>query len=969
MVRVAVLDEDRCKSKRCGRVCYRFCPPVRSRIEAIRFENAKPLIVEALCVGCGICLDPSVPIFTEDGVRLLSDIKMGDRVLTHNGEFMPVREVHRRRYDGPLYEISIYGLPDKLLVTKEHPILAVVRKPIKRGRRLKKAISEKKWVLPNELKKGDYLLIPIMKGTRDVLTLTTKIPVVIPGGEGNVWVEKRFHFKTDGNFLRLIGYYLAEGIIERRRITLTFSSREQRYINDSKYLIGKYLRGKPTTYNSPRNSVQVRLNSSPHARFFSIFGASCDLKKVPSWALTIPQDKQSELVKGVWRGDGCREKKRNYFNIVTTSKTLAYQLQQILARGGIVGSIAKSKQRSKKTAYHINVLGGFVQKMAEICGVKITETRNRTCSRFIIDGNHIYAPIRRIKIRRVSGHEVLNLEVERDETYVASGVVVHNCVKKCPFKALSIVNLADELEGECSHRFGPNTFKLFRLPIPSSGVVLGLLGQNGIGKTTALKILSGDVKPNLGKYDEKPDWPQLIQHFRGSTLQEYFQRLSANRLRMVHKPQYVDKIPRVVLGKVGELLEKIDERGKLGFLVEQLQLHTILDRKLDVLSGGELQRVAIAATICREADVYLFDEPSSYLDVKQRLQAARAIRSLKNDGKTVVVAEHDLAILDYLSDHVCVFYGAPGVYGIVSHVHGVRVGINIYLQGFIPDENVRFRKDPIIFHVKPPAAGWAAGETLLKWDGMKKSYGDFTLYVESGEAKRGEVIGIVGPNGIGKTTFVKLLAGIEKPDEGESSARYGLTIGYKPQYISAEYEGTVKDLLRGIAKDDFASSWYRSEVLQPLNVQPILDRDITELSGGELQKTAIAACLSQKAQLYLLDEPSAYLDVEERLSMARTIRRVVENRNVTAFVVEHDVVAQDFIADRLMIFTGEPGIRGVANPPTSLRNGMNTFLKEMNITFRRDPATKRPRVNKEESKLDRYQKKIAEYYYVPAKEK
>ena len=562
------------------------------------------------------------------------------------------------------------------------------------------------------------------------------------------------------------------------------------------------------------------------------------------------------------------------------------------------------------------------------------------------------------------------IRFENDKPIVVESLCVGCgiCIKKCPFNALSIVNLPDELEEECSHRFGPNTFKLFRLPIPSSGVVLGLLGQNGIGKTTVINILSGEIKLNLGNYKEPPDWSQIVHHFRGSTLQEYFQKLGDNKLKVIHKPQYVDKIPSVVSGKVGELLEKIDERDQLKLLSEELQLRTIWDRPINVLSGGELQRVAIAATICRDADVYLFDEPSSYLDVNQRLQAARAIRHLKEDEKTVIVAEHDLAILDYLSDQICIFYGMPGVYGIVSHVHGVRVGINIYLEGFLPDENVRFRKDPIIFHVKPPAAGWATGETLLKWGELEKSYEKFKLSVQPGEANRGEVIGILGPNGIGKTTFVKLLAGVEKPDKKDSS-KHKLTISYKPQYISAEYEGTVEDLLKSIAKKDFESSWHRSEILQPLNVSSLLDRNVTELSGGELQKVAIAACLSRKAELYLLDEPSAYLDVEERLSMARTIRRVVESRNVTAFVVEHDVVAQDFIADRLIIFSGKPGVYGVASPPTSLREGMNAFLKEMKITFRRDPVTKRPRVNKEGSKLDRYQKKIAEYYYVPAREK
>jgi ATP-binding cassette subfamily E protein 1 len=538
------------------------------------------------------------------------------------------------------------------------------------------------------------------------------------------------------------------------------------------------------------------------------------------------------------------------------------------------------------------------------------------------------------------------------------------CIKKCPYKAISIVNLPDELQKDCSHRFGPNAFKLFRIPVPSSGNVLGLVGKNGIGKSTALKILSGEIKPNLGEYSNPPDWPEIIRYLRGSTLQTYYQKMSRGELKVVHKPQYVDKIPKVASGKVRELLEKIDERGKLAEISKALQLDVVWDRNVDVLSGGELQRVAIAATMCREADVYLFDEPSSYLDVKQRIEAAKAIRSLKQEDKIIVVAEHDLAVLDYLSDYICVFYGEPGVYGIISHVHGVRTGINIYLEGFIPDENMRFRKEPIRFHVKPPPTGLSSAAPLLRWGEMTKVYKGFSLEIESGDAKQGEVIGILGPNGIGKTTFVKLLAGIEKPDSGESPATGLLEVSYKPQYISSDYDGTVEDLLRTVAKQEYSSGWHQSEIMAPLNIDPLLDRQVKELSGGELQRVAIAVCLSRKADLYLLDEPSAYLDVEERLIAARTIRRIAEGRNVTAFVVEHDVVAQDFIADRLMVFTGEPGTKGLAKAPSNLMNGMNMFLKEMSITFRRDPATKRPRVNKEDSQLDRLQKETGQYYYV-----
>lgn len=536
------------------------------------------------------------------------------------------------------------------------------------------------------------------------------------------------------------------------------------------------------------------------------------------------------------------------------------------------------------------------------------------------------------------------------------------CVKKCPFKAISIVNLPDELEKDCSHRFGANSFKLFRLPMPFQGTVLGLIGQNGIGKSTTLKVFSGEIKPNLGRFSDPPEWSEIIQYYRGSSLQDYFQKLSQNQLKVSSKPQYVDKIPKAVSGKAGELLEKVDERNQLSSIAEELDLNKIWDRPLEVLSGGELQRVAVAAALSRDADVYIFDEPSSYLDVKQRLVVARAIRSLKEQQKTIIVAEHDLAIIDYLSDQICVFYGEPGVYGVVSHVHGVRTGINIYLQGYIPDENILFRKESIIFHEKPPSTADAtAGAPLLKWGKMQKTFQGFSLSIEPGEIRTGEIIGILGPNGIGKTTFVKILAGLEETDDKQQLGK--LTVSYKPQYIAPDYEGSVQELLMNVAKENFTSSWYKTEIAQPLRLQVLLDRNVMELSGGELQRVAIAACLSRKTDLYLLDEPSAYLDVEERLNVAKTLRRVVEAHGIPAFVVEHDVVTQDFIADRLMVFNGQPGEVGVAHPPTTLRQGMNTFLKEMDITFRRDSTTFRPRVNKEGSQMDRFQKDLGEYYY------
>ncbi len=544
--------------------------------------------------------------------------------------------------------------------------------------------------------------------------------------------------------------------------------------------------------------------------------------------------------------------------------------------------------------------------------------------------------------------------------FICSGCGI--CVKKCPFDALRIVNLPDELESEHLHRFGPNSFTLYRIPKPRKGNVVGLLGRNGIGKSTLLRVLSGELVPNFGKWDDPPTKEEVIEHYVGTPMYEYFNGVYGGEFKAIHKPQYVDKIPKVVKGKTGDLLRKLDERGILDTIVNDLELGLLLDRDLDVLSGGELQRVAIATAIIRDAPVYLFDEPSSFLDVYQRTRAARIIRGLTDDERMVITAEHDLAVLDYMSDEIFILYGEPDVYGIVSNVHSVREGINIYINGYIPDENIRFRTTPIIFHEKPPQDKQPVYYNILDWSKLVKDYGGFRLEVEAGGIGVGEVVGILGMNGIGKTTFVRMLAGVETPTEGQVS-NPEIKVSYKPQYISSNIEGTTEEVLRKAAGAKYVENWYKAEVIEPLHVKRMLDKEVSILSGGELQRVAIAECLSREADIFLLDEPSAYLDVEERLAVAKAIRRITKMRGVTAFVVEHDIVTQDFIADKIMVFDGEAGKYGHAGNPQSLEDGMNTFLEQMDITFRRDGDTKRPRVNKSDSKLDREQKSSGRYYY------
>ncbi|XP_015777488.1 PREDICTED: ATP-binding cassette sub-family E member 1-like [Acropora digitifera] len=520
------------------------------------------------------------------------------------------------------------------------------------------------------------------------------------------------------------------------------------------------------------------------------------------------------------------------------------------------------------------------------------------------------------------------------------------CSKKCPFEAITIINLPSNLEKETTHRYSANSFKLHRLPIPRPGEVLGLVGTNGIGKSTALKILAGKQKPNLGRYNNPPDWQEILQHFRGSELQNYFTKILEDDLKAIIKPQYVDQIPKAVKGSVQSILDRKTELDNQEHICEQLDLTTVLDRNVDELSGGELQRFACAVVCIQKADIYMFDEPSSYLDVKQRLKCALTIRSLLNDERYIIVVEHDLSVLDYLSDYICCLYGVPGAYGVVTMPFSVREGINIFLDGFVPTENLRFREASLVFKVAETADKEEEIKRMrrYKYPSMSKQLKDFKLKIDGGEFTDSEIIVMLGENGTGKTTFIRMLAG-KLPSDSEEHVPE-MNVSYKPQKISPKSQNTVRFLLHEKIRDAYVHPQFIADVIKPLQIEQIMDQEVQNLSGGELQRVALTICLGKPADVYLIDEPSAYLDSEQRLVAAKVIKRFILHAKKTGFVVEHDFIMATYLADRVVVFEGEPSVKTQANSPQTLLTGMNKFLRSLEITFRRDPSNFRPRINK-----------------------
>ncbi|XP_074348354.1 ABC transporter E family member 2-like isoform X1 [Apium graveolens] len=412
-------------------------------------------------------------------------------------------------------------------------------------------------------------------------------------------------------------------------------------------------------------------------------------------------------------------------------------------------------------------------------------------------------------------------------------------------------------ENTIIHRYSPGEYKLYGLPVPKLNQVLGLVGSSLIGKSVVFDIFSRKVIPNLGRPENPPTWEEIFEYLKGSNdnMYNYFTRLVQDQVKVCVTQDSKIFARRGLRGIVGELLDSRDETGMKAKICSELGLNQILERNLVHMSSGEFQRFSIGLVAIQKAGVYIFEQPSNFLDVKQRHKAAQVIRSLSRPDSYVMVADNDLSVLGYVSDYICCLYGLRGAYGVVSLPLSVREGINVFLNGFVQIGN---SEESPAYEVKK-ASNVHAEElepvARYKYPSISITRGSFKLKLNEGEFTANQITVILGENGTGKSTFIQMLAGFLKPDTvvGSAIQMPKFCVSYKAQKIKPYFPLSVRDLLNQNFFDACQDPEFMLYVLEPLGIIDLMKRRVIDFIRGQVQRLALCLCLGKHADLFLIE--------------------------------------------------------------------------------------------------------------------
>jgi formate hydrogenlyase subunit 6/NADH:ubiquinone oxidoreductase subunit I len=426
-------------------LCAIACDGVAVAIDMQKVTKGRPQNKKDIwpAVDYGRCVPGGTPVVTSEGIRPVETIKVGDKVLTHKGNFKEVTHVFQRKYSGPMYTFTTLGNAETLSVTEEHPVLVY-------------SGGKTKWAYPSEIHYRTYLTRPVIAETRNLPVLTYTYDLYHPAGRRSYFTVETVSIEFTSELGRLIGYYLSEGHCDRYRVSFDINKNETSLRDDIERCVKSVFDETVSTKPDRRsNGLKIVVDSVRVSAFFEQFGRMCDRKILPSWSLTLQTQLQAEIIRTAYWGDGHYSNKfysykhamhSNFFVIRTTSRILANQYTYLLARLGILSSISINNQKNRKTCYSVTVHSPYVEEMGRLVQVKAKNSPSYSHSYVKLANGMIMSPVVKSSVTHVIDENVYNLEVKDDNSYVSANISVHNCVfcalcvDACPFDALVMTN-------------------------------------------------------------------------------------------------------------------------------------------------------------------------------------------------------------------------------------------------------------------------------------------------------------------------------------------------------------------------------------------------------------------------------------------------------------------------------------------------------------------------------------------------
>ncbi|MCL2363211.1 MAG: ATP-binding cassette domain-containing protein [Defluviitaleaceae bacterium] len=480
-----------------------------------------------------------------------------------------------------------------------------------------------------------------------------------------------------------------------------------------------------------------------------------------------------------------------------------------------------------------------------------------------------------------------------------------------------------------------------------SGEKIGLLGRNGAGKTTLFKVLAEDEDYESGTLSKASGkrveiLAQIPDFDEGATVEDILRSSFAEvtaiyRDMKTHEELLATDYDDKIMTRYGKLMEDYERLGgydvdyKIDKICNGMNISDAMKNGLfATLSGGEKTRVNLARILLRECDILLLDEPTNHLD----FPSLHWLEQFLNDFKgTVVCISHDRTFLDNVVKRIIEvdfgkvhFYG--GAYTFYAGERALRHAqqaeqyqrqqkeikrIEERAKWFVQNNRFTTKHHAILSRLdhmekvdRPNTVrkvnedfkvGGHAGKIVVEFDGVSKAFGDKTLLQDASLIiKRGDNIALVGPNGCGKSTFIKLITGEEMPDAGTVKVASNIKFAYLPQIVTfADPTLTMLETVRnetGLPEDKARA------MLASFNFRmDDVTKKVSALSGGERSRLKLALLMQDKINFLILDEPTNHLDIESREWIEEAISAI--DHDCTLLMISHDRYFIDKFATRM----------------------------------------------------------------------